>query len=58
MILVSHVDEFVWSIRMDDYLDLSTIPVLANDTDQVLIHKVVVGVYRNNQQLCNLTNNL
>jgi ATP-binding cassette subfamily F protein 3 len=22
MILVSHVDEFVWSIRMDDYLDL------------------------------------
>jgi hypothetical protein len=22
MILVSHVDEFVWSIRMDDYIDL------------------------------------
>jgi ATP-binding cassette subfamily F protein 3 len=22
MILVSHVDEFVWSIRMDEYLDL------------------------------------
>jgi hypothetical protein len=22
MILVSHVDEFVWSIRIDDYIDL------------------------------------
>ena len=22
MILVSHVDEFVWQVRIDDYLDL------------------------------------